>query len=184
VNEKQNDGLNIKVDLKAITEPSIYDFFDTVSVVQLETTDDCLVSNRFYVKEFNGKYFLNDRQQLAVFCFDSEGKYLFKIQKRGQGPDEYMWLDDFTVDPFNNQLILLDAFGAILLYDLEGKFISKTRLPSEIGAYNGVFVLNRDTLVFSCLAEYQIERLLCRFLAEYIHITIPFIFQFHGAMKL
>jgi hypothetical protein len=91
-----------------------------------------------------------------MFCFDSDGKYLFKIHSHGQGPNEYLWLDDFNFDPFNNQLILLDPFGAILLYDLEGKFISKTRLPSEISAYNQVFVLNKDTLVFSSLAEYQV----------------------------
>jgi hypothetical protein len=157
VSEKRIDIYEVKIDLGTITEPSIYDFFDTVSVIQLETTDDCLVSDMIYgIKEFNGKYFVLDWKQCALFCFDSEGKYLFKIHSRGQGPNEYIWLDDFNIDPFNNQLILLDPFRSILLYDLDGKFISKTKLPSEISAYNEIFVLNKDTLLFSSLAEYQI----------------------------
>jgi hypothetical protein len=156
VNEKQNDDTEVIIDLTVITEPSVYDFVDSISLVQLETTDDCLVSNMFTVKEFNGKYFVIDIKQSALFCFDKEGKYLFKIHSRGQGPNEYLYLGDFNFDPYNNQLILLDPWGAILLYDLEGNFISKTRLPSEIAAYNEVFVLNRDTLVFSSLSDYQL----------------------------
>jgi hypothetical protein len=157
VSEKQIDTPEVTVDLETVTEPSIYDFFDTVIAVQLETTDDCLVSNMIdRIKEFNGRYFLIDRKQNAFFCFDSTGKYLFKIQSRGQGPNEYMWLDDFCIDTFNNQLILLDPFGAILSYDLDGKFISKTRLPPENSAYNEIFVMNRDTLLFVSLAQYQI----------------------------
>jgi hypothetical protein len=157
VSEKQIDTSEVKIDLKTVTEPSIYDFFDTVIAVQLETTDDCLVSNMiFKIKEFNGRYCLIDRKQNAFFCFDSTGKYLFKIQSRGQGPNEYMWLDDFCIDTFNNQLILLDPFGAILSYDLDGKFISKTKLPPENSAYNEMYVLNRDTLLFVSRAEYQI----------------------------
>jgi len=50
--------------------------------------------------------------------------------------------------------MLLEPFGNLLSFDLDGNFISKTKLPMEILAYNEVFPLNKDTLLFISLNKY------------------------------
>jgi hypothetical protein len=135
---------------------SMTDFIDSVNVVQLETNENCLISKIKRIIFFNNRYYIFDLKQQIVFCFDDSGKFLFNIDRKGQGPEEYIYLGDFNVDPYNNQLLLLEPFGHLIAFDLDGHFISKTRLPGEIKAYNEVFPLNRDELIFISLNEYSL----------------------------
>ena len=128
---------------------SIFDIFESVDLVLLETTDESLISRISQVVHFNDRYYALDRAQSILFCFDSTGNFLFKISNQGQGPEEYIRIDNFNIDPHNNQLLLLEPWGVLHAYDLEGNFISKTRLPSEVVAYNEVFVLDENRLIFS-----------------------------------
>jgi len=114
----------------------------------LETTAQSLIKNTSQVVYFNDRYYVLDGSQSILFCFGSDGKYLFKIAQQGQGPEEYLRLDYFNIDPYNNQLLLLESYGNLLVFDLDGQFISKTRLPSETPAYNEVHSIDENRLLF------------------------------------
>lgn len=103
---------------------------------------------------YRDNYYIFDGRQQEIVCFDRQGRFIFKISKKGRGPEEYSYLGDFNIDPFNGQLLLLVPFGEILYFDPEGRFLSKTRLPQEIKAYNEVYALNRDELLFVSAAQY------------------------------
>jgi hypothetical protein len=152
----QNQHSTDLIDLNKTEPVSVSDLFESVEVVQLETTDDCLIALIDKVIFFNNRYYVLDTRQQSVFCFDSDGKYLFKIADRGEGPEEYLYLGDFNIDPYYNQLLLVEPFGSLLSYDPDGKFIAKIRLPHEILAYNEVYPLNKDTLVFVSINKYSI----------------------------
>ncbi len=144
------------IDLDKTTPVSVNDLFQSIDVVQLETNEQCLIAHVTKVIFYNERYYVFDVRQQAVFCFDSTGKFLFDISRRGQGPEEYAYLEDFNIDPYNRQLLLLVPFGSLLTCDLDGKFISKIRLPEEIGAYNEVHPMNKDTLIFASLNKYSL----------------------------
>lgn len=144
------------VDLDKINEVSIFDIVDSVNVVQLETNQQSLIGNLSRVIIWDKRYYIYDYLNHSIFCFDEKGKYLFKINKRGRGPDEYQYLEFFTIDRIHNQLILLVPFGEVLYFDKDGNFINKVKLPEGIKGYNEVHVLNEDTLIFASLSSSQI----------------------------
>lgn len=153
-NETNNYDSENLIDLNQLSQVSIFDLFESIDVVQLETNDNSLISTITKVIFSNDRYYIYDARQQMLFCFDSSGKFLFKIDRKGQGPDEYLHLGDFNVDSFNNQLLLLEPFGHLLVFDLDGHFAEKIRLPKEIKAYNLVYPLDKDNLVFISLNEY------------------------------
>ena len=154
---KFHDGpQSLSVNLAEQDEVSIFDIFESVEIVALETSDQSLVAGISKVIHFDSRYYILDQKQQRIACFDSAGKFLFKISQRGQGPEEYLFLGDFNIDPYTNQLLLVEPFGSLLLFDLEGRFISKIRLPGEINAYNRVYPLDENRLVFSSLFNYEL----------------------------
>ncbi|MDR0765962.1 MAG: 6-bladed beta-propeller [Odoribacteraceae bacterium] len=66
-------------------------------IVALETKDECLISSVSKVVYRNNIYYVLDRKINALFLFDSAGKFLSKINKRGRGPDEYSDASAFVV---------------------------------------------------------------------------------------
>jgi hypothetical protein len=135
---------------------SIPDIFESIDVVQLETNDDCLISSIYKVIFQDDRYYVLDQKLQTLFCFDAQGKSLFKIFRKGQGPDEYLYLGDFNVDPYNHQLLLLEPFGGLLLFEPDGTFIKKVKLPQEIVAYNEVYPLDKERLLFISSNKYQV----------------------------
>ena len=68
-----------------------------------------------------------------ILCFDTKGRFLFIIDKFGQGPGEYTLLTDFMLDKQLNVLVL-DVIGnqygrnEYMYFDLDGNYLySKSR---------------------------------------------------------
>jgi len=86
--------------------------------IPLQTLEDCLfgpvtqkiinIDNRIYIQN-GGK----------ILCFDADGKFLFKIENRGRGPEEYTFISDFDVS-FDNKIltILSSSINKLLVYRL------------------------------------------------------------------
>jgi len=124
-NRKFNDsstvGYAITIDLESVERVSLK--IGNIRFVPLETTDDCLIgvadkvlirNNRIYIADFS--------RAMALFVFDMNGKFLFKISRRGQGPGEYISINDFDIQD-NQDIFLLDPFGKeLLVFDSEGKY--------------------------------------------------------------
>ena len=122
---KGNDTGIIVVDLAE--NQSIIDLKDitkNITFVQLETNRDCLLSGVSKVEFYNDKIFVYDsRYPGHLYCFDSQGKFLFKVGDSGQGPGEYISLLDFEIDIENKCLWLGDDARKILKYDFDGNFV-------------------------------------------------------------
>ncbi|OFX81780.1 MAG: hypothetical protein A2X20_01905 [Bacteroidetes bacterium GWE2_40_15] len=136
------------VDLERNDQVSIFDLVDSISVVKLETNDQCLIKNIDEIIPFENRLYIFDSRLNIVFCFDQDGKYLFKINKKGRGPDEYENATFVNIDRYNNLIMILVPWGYLHYYDLNGNFISKIELSKETVAYNEVYAINKDTLLF------------------------------------
>lgn len=135
------------IDLDKENTVSIFDLVDSISVIQLETKKESLLKSG-YVLSHKNRFYVFDGSQQILFCFDKNGKYLFKINKRGKGPDEYAFASNFKIDRFNDYLMFIMAWGGLVCYDLDGNFISKTKLPNETSSFNNIIAINKDTLLF------------------------------------
>ena len=120
---------------------------DSITVIQLETSDNILIGQYFRVKFHNNLLFVSHNspgQPFSLSAFDLNGKYLWDIGKRGQGPGEYYVAWNFF---FNNDKVYVqdNTNKAFFCYTLDGKFIKKiSYLPYPF--IDGIAFINRDVM--------------------------------------
>ena len=138
----------MSVDIDARHEVSIFDIFERIELIPLETTDESIFRHVNRLRYHNGVLYILDFRK--IFAFDSTtGKFLFKIDDAGQGPQQYLHINDFEIDRQRNKILVLDPIARNLLeYDLNGRFVRRTRLPEIIHAYGSLRSLDDDVIVF------------------------------------
>lgn len=84
------------------------------------------------------------RNNECVFIFDSKGRSINKIDKRGKGPEEFLAIESFLIDTVTKEIMLMDQLMPNMLYfDLDGNFKRKERFKfnfSKLSNVDGQFV--------------------------------------------
>ena len=96
--------------------------FDRIRYIILDTNDDCLIGIVGKIVFYENQFYIFDVQQHIVFVFSETGQFLWKLDKRGNGPGEYAYLMDFDIH--QNRLYVFDRRRQLLEYDLSGNFIT------------------------------------------------------------
>jgi hypothetical protein len=134
--------IEIHINPSKVEEP--YDISNDVKpewdIVALETTDDCLITDINRIVYRNDKYYVFDKTGNTVFMFDSMGKFISKLYKKGEGPDEYSKLEAFCLEDKN--IWVADAMRWLICYDENLKMTVRLRTLDIMGAddmiyYNG-----------------------------------------------
>ena len=110
---------------------NLSDFAESIELIPLETTDDCLIgwmpeiiaTEKFYYMISAVGY---DFQKLYVF--DKQGKFVRQISGRGQGGDEFIEIRDFDV--IGDSIIKIGDVFAIRTFNLEGELLSSKKINS------------------------------------------------------
>lgn len=97
-------------------------------IIKLETTDDCLIGEIAKVIIKRDKIFVFDRKiAKGLFCFELNGKFLFKVGRLGSGPGEMDGPRDFDVTDEN--IYIIDRQCRLFIFKLSGEYQSTFRLP-------------------------------------------------------
>jgi len=100
----------------------LQDFMD-VEYIVLETNDEFV--NQGFVQDI-GKEIILVKNRIAdgnIYVYDRSGKALRKINRKGQGPEEYIRCDQLVLDEDNEEIFVGDAMTRkIFVYDLYGNF--------------------------------------------------------------
>lgn len=144
----------IFVDLDRPERVSLFDYFHSIELIPLETSNDVLVSAIMKMVFHENIYYALDPWQCIIFVFDNTGKFLFKIDKKGQGAGEYRFIDDFNINPFSRNLELLEAHGSIHIWDLSGNYIEtkKVHYPG-FRVVHTLAALENETYVFHSMFQ-------------------------------
>ena len=110
----------ISVDLDNLQKASLSDYFKNIELIPLETNNDVLIGSIRKCLIHQDNFYIFDGQQNILWIFDETGKYVSKINKRGQGPGEYSLIYDMIINSFTGNVDLLSPFGSIYSYDLSG----------------------------------------------------------------
>ena len=103
---------------------------DTIKYVKLEFSDQSIIGAIGKIIVFEDHIYIFDVQTYSLFVFDMNGNYLHKIDKKGQGPGEYIQLDFFDIDKENKHIVLTDLMSYwVMRYDLDGNFLSRQKIP-------------------------------------------------------
>lgn len=117
---------------------------DKIDIVPLETTGQSLLSTIVDVFITDEDIFIWDFKN-GIFRFSRDGTFLNKIGKRGQGPGEYLYVNQLIVD-YDKVLISetgkeSSATRRIHVYDFQGHFLQTILTPK-------LFVGTLGTLLF------------------------------------
>ncbi|MEY8609664.1 6-bladed beta-propeller [Parabacteroides segnis] len=108
------DNCSKQIDLSSLLK-------DSIEMIRLETTDDCLIGEVSRLKFYQDKIFISDRLSQKIFIFSSSGKYVRKIDKRGNGIGEYIYLGDFVFR--DDSIYVQDVYGKkYIVYDFYGNY--------------------------------------------------------------
>lgn len=124
-NEKtsSNSNTNVQIfDLENCTDGQSDSLkIKELKYIPLETRSECLMSsiNKMLVKD-NKIYILDNDVANSIFVFSLEGKFIYKINKPGKGPGEYLSLIDFDVDKFGNIFVNDQMSRKIIKYSNNG----------------------------------------------------------------
>ena len=97
---------------------------DSLKIISLNTPyDNIIIGEIDKVVRFDDKLYLLDiRQTRSVFIFNTNGDFINVISNFGQGPGEYLQLNDIFINRADSTLNLLCRIGQrLFVYDLTGK---------------------------------------------------------------
>jgi hypothetical protein len=119
-------------------------WFEKIELIPLETNPESIMASTRKTIYLDGKLYIWDGKQNAIFIFDENGRFLFNtIHLSGRGPNEYGGIGEFFINPRTKQIEILDpSLYRIMIYDLQGNYVNT----------DGIF--NRFVTVFANRARH------------------------------
>lgn len=107
-------------------------FTGKYTITPLETNPECLVGEINKIKKLKDHYYISSAGK-SILHFDANGKFIAALNKMGQGPEEYIRIEDFDVYEIdgrteiwisdNKNLKIYDANDCSFLYKISYPFI-------------------------------------------------------------
>jgi len=136
-----NDFITVDVTKNYPKKELILQDFMDVEYIPLETNDEFI--NQGMVMAIGKQIIVvkNNIRDGDLFIYNRNGKALRKINRMGQGSEEYINLNSITLDEDNEEMFINDT-KKILVYDLYGKF--KRSFPSS---YGNLYNFDRESFI-------------------------------------
>ena len=154
------DGL-ITVDVTIVIQPKKSWSFKTSwmwSIFRWKQTMSLLIKDM--IQAVGEKYIIvaNYNNDGNIFVYDRSGKAIRKINRKGQGGEEYINFRCVTLDEENNEIFINDHYKKrIKVYDLEGNFKRSLKQKTEGDSqfYWEIFNYDKENLI--CYDEINAE---------------------------
>jgi len=123
----------------------LQDFMD-VEYIPLETTDEFLCQGSIWAVGKNIIVATNFNSDGNIFIFDRKGKALKKINRKGQGDEEYTSFSRIVLDEENDEIFVNNDFAKkILVYDLDGNFKRRLSIKEDFLLFE-MYNFDKDNL--------------------------------------
>ncbi|KYG78782.1 6-bladed beta-propeller [Roseivirga echinicomitans] len=140
VNDKEatslDDFKSYHLDLN-LPKESFIDMIESVELMQFEETDESLLSTIRKINRLDdGFVFHTDKkmgtnEHTTIYFFDKNGNFKNKINRQGQGPEEYISIESLWME---NGLVAVYSMpkSVIYRYTTEGEFVDSRKLPDQV----------------------------------------------------
>ena len=134
-----DDYRHFTIDIKGKSDPELLkEVMDNMEarLLPLETNDSLLFNGKAsHLYLVNDYLFVADQRQKVIFRYDKHGQFINKIDRRGQGPEEYITLGYLFFKENDNTIYVCDL-QKIQIYNFNGEYL-KTIVPpkDEIGQF-------------------------------------------------
>ncbi len=150
-NQTADDLITVDVTKNSFPKKELIlqDFMD-VEYIPLETNEEFI--NQGCVDAIGEKYIIvtNYRDDGDIFVYDRSGKAIRKINRKGQGGEEYISCRSVILDEENNEMFINDFWARkIKVYDLEGNFklSIKQKQDGDTRFYLDIFNYDKENLI-------------------------------------
>ena len=135
--EKEDNGQPLCIDLagninNTVSSLPLSEAAEKVDIVRLETSDKSLIRSVEDIQVTDHDIFIFDVNE-GIFRFSRDGKFLNKISKKGEGPEEYIHIHQIIVDESRKEVYVwsrnkINIFG----YDGSFKRLAISKLQEEM----------------------------------------------------
>lgn len=126
---------------------NLSDIADEITFVPLENTGESMLGSIDKLMIDDGRYVIVDKEAAAaVFVFDSKGRFLHKIGRKGKSKSEYIELTDAALG--NGNVYIYDARGKkVIRYLMDGAYVESYTVDYDATAFRHV---SGDLFAFYC----------------------------------
>lgn len=140
------------IDVQSPTGPEIKNLSEIATDIQyipLETSPKALMRFVNHLKATDERYYINT--VLELLCFDKTGKFLYKLDKQGRGPEEYTYLTDYDILPDKKLVMVLASLSNKLLFynETDSGFQYQKKLDLKIRPTYCDFIPDQDNILLS-----------------------------------
>ncbi len=127
-NSAKNEIEKIEIPLKGNNVKILAEIVDFEKFVPLETNPGGIINtvHRIFVTK-TSDFLIFDKKGEAIYLFSPEGKFIRKIGKKGNGPEEYSVPLDMAYNIEDDYIYVLGD-SKIMIYSSKGNFIKKIKL--------------------------------------------------------
>lgn len=146
------------------------------TATKLETCSTCIIGIIDKIKKFRNEYYILS-SGTSILRFNEKGEFVVSLNNMGQGPEEYIRVEDFDVYEINGKIeIWISDNENLKIYDAEnGTFIRKINFPFVIHKFkrmeNGHILLVTGQNDHSLTLTNEIGEIL----SEYLEKEIPYL---------
>jgi len=129
----QTESLKIvPVNLREDSPVKLSEIAGEINKISLELTDESLIGTIMRVIYTGDYLIIYDSNGPKVLIFDSQGKFIRQIGRKGQGPGEYIIIGDIAFDCSENIIFISTSGNKILCYNIDGVFLHEYKIyPPE-----------------------------------------------------
>jgi hypothetical protein len=144
----------ISIDVLTPTGPelkNLSDIAEDIQYIPLETHPEALMKFVSGLKVTDDKFYIRNVSELL--CFDKKGKLLYKLNKQGRGPDEYLYLSDYDINPEKKEVVVLSGDKLIFYNEVDTGFRYSKQINLEIRPQYCDFIPDQDNILLSFAAS-------------------------------
>jgi len=145
--DKSNDFITINVTASYPKKELILQDFLDVEYIPLETNDEFLCQGFVQYIGKNSIVVTNRINDGDIFIFDRKGKGINKINRKGNGSEEYTYILGIILDEDNGEIFVNNyAARKIMVYDLEGNYIRDFKHKEGAG-YDRIYNFDSQSII-------------------------------------
>lgn len=124
----------ITVDLDTAVEVPLSTYFEEISYLFLDYPEGEPIVNAYKSVLTDEYFFVESRERAAVFQYDRKGNLLRVLRNYGEGPDQWMLIDQLYVK--NDQLVIhCNYLKKYLRFSMEGELVDQGKLAHRSNDY-------------------------------------------------
>lgn len=134
---------------------NLSDYVSSIEYIPLETNDSVLIGEISQIAYEKGNIvILNSPYQCLIF--NNDGSYRCCLGHQGEGPNEYLLIHSFDINPTNQAILMYAYYHKYFEYDMNGKLkrrVPYPAYPADYQATNAMYI-SVDTF-FSDIVSYS-----------------------------